>query len=208
MGAMVRTRVERRTAVRRRRAAIEQAILDATEALLTDRAFRDLSVEDVMARAGLTRTAFYRYFPDLEAVLLRQLLSAQGELRHAADLWLNKDVDPREGLFAAATALAEVFFRHGRLLLALADASAGSPDIEAAWRTAIQSFVAPVQARIEGLSREGLCQISDPAQTAIALVWMNERYLLETFGRGQGLPIPEAAQTLATIWRRTLFAEP
>ncbi len=205
---MFPTRVDRRTEVRRRRAAIEQAILDATEALLADRAFRDLSVEDVMARAGLTRTAFYRYFPDLEAVLLRQLLSAQGELRQAADLWLNKDVDPREGLLAAATALAEVFSKHGRLLLALADASAGSPDIEAAWHAAIQSFVAPVQVRIEDLCRLGLCQLTDPAQMAIALVWMNERYLLETFGRGPGLPIPEAAQTLATIWRRTLFAEP
>lgn len=205
---MALTRTDRRAQLRRRREAIEQAILDATEALLADRPFRDLSIEDVMARAGLTRTAFYRYFPDLEAVLLRHLLHAQGELGQAADLWLNIDVDPREGLLPAATALAEVFCQHGRLLLALADASAGSPDIEQAWHTAIQSFVAPVQARIEGLHQQGLCQIADPAQTAIALVWMNERYLLETYGRGPGLPIPEAAQTLATIWRRTLFAEP
>ncbi|MDE3205336.1 MAG: TetR/AcrR family transcriptional regulator [Acidobacteriota bacterium] len=205
---MAPTRTDRRTQLRRRREAIEQAILDATEALLADRPFRDLSIEDVMTRAGLTRTAFYRYFPDLEAVLLRQLLHARGELGRAADLWLNIDVDPREGLLPAATALAEVFCQHGRLLLALADASAGSPDIEQAWHAAIQSFVAPVQARIEGLHQQGLCQIADPAQTAIALVWMNERYLLETYGRDQGLPIPEAAQTLATIWRRTLFAEP
>lgn len=205
---MAPIRTDRRTEVRRRRAAIEQAILDATEALLGDRPFRDLSIEDVMARAGLTRTAFYRYFPDLEAVLLRHLLHARGELGQAADLWLSIDVDPREGLLPAATALAEVFYQHGRLLLALADASAGSPDIEQAWHSAIQSFVAPVQARIEGLRQQGLCQIADPAQTAIALVWMNERYLLETYGRDQGLPIPTAAHTLATIWRRTLFTDP
>ncbi|MHB1777545.1 MAG: TetR/AcrR family transcriptional regulator [Acidimicrobiales bacterium] len=205
---MAPTRTDRRTQTRRRRAAIEQAILDATEALLAGRPFRDLSIEDVMARAGLTRTAFYRYFPDLEGVLLRQLLHVRGELGQAADLWLNKDVDPTEGLLPAATALAQVFCQHGRLLLALADASAGSPDIEQAWHAAIQSFVAPVQARIESLRQQGLCQIADPAQTAVALVWMNERYLLETYGRDQGLPVSIAAHTLATIWRRTLFADP
>jgi AcrR family transcriptional regulator len=208
MGAMAATRVDRRTQLRRRRTAVEQSILDATEALLADRPFRDLAVEDVMARAGLTRTAFYRYFPDLDAVLLRQLLHVRDELGKAADLWLNKDVDPREGLLPAASALAEVFCAHGRLLLALADAAAGSPDIEQAWHAAIQSFVSPVQTRIEGLRQQGLCQIADPAQTAIALVWMNERYLLETYGRDQGVPVPVAARTLATIWRRTLFADP
>ena len=198
-------RVDRRTEARRRRASVEQVILDATEALLADRAFRDLSIEEVMARAGLTRTAFYRYFPDLEAVLLRQLLGAQAELGQAADLWLSVDADPQGGLLPAATALAEVFHRHGRLLLALADASAGSPDIEAAWHAAIHSFVAPVQERIEGMCRQGLCHLDDPAQTAVALVWMNERYLLESFGRGQGVPVRVAAQTIASIWSRTLF---
>lgn len=202
------TRVDRRIQVRQRRAATEQAILNATEALLADRAFRDLSIEEVMARAGLTRTAFYRYFPDLEAVLIRKLLAIRGELGQAADLWLRVDTDPRSGLLPAATGLAQVFRHHGRLLLALADASAGSPDIEEAWHAAIQSFVAPVRERIEGLCRDGLCVLDDPAQTAVALVWMNERYLLETFGRGQGVSVSVAARTVASIWHRTLFAEP
>lgn len=205
---MPTTRVDRRIQVRQRRAATEQAILDATEALLADRAFRDLSIEEVMARAGLTRTAFYRYFPDLEAVLIRKLLAIRGELGEAADLWLRVDADPRAGLLPAATGLAQIFRRHGRLLLALADASAGSPDIEEAWHAAIQSFVAPVRERIESLCRDGLCVLDNPAQTAVALVWMNERYLLETFGRGQGVSISVAARTVASIWHRTLFAGP
>jgi len=200
-------RVDRRTEARRRRASVEQVILDATEALLADRAFRDLSIEEVMTRAGLTRTAFYRYFPDLEAVLIRHLMSAQAELGRAADLWLSLDADPRGGLLPAATALAEVFRRHGRLLLALSDASAGSPDIEATWHAVVQAFVAPVQERIEGLCRQGLCHLDDPGQTAVALVWMNERYLLETFGRGPGVPVDVAAQTIAGIWHGTLFGQ-
>jgi AcrR family transcriptional regulator len=77
-----------RRRVRERRTTAERTILDATEALLTDREFRDLTVEDVMASTGLTRTSFYRYFPDLEAVLLRWLSDLGDDLRRTADSWL------------------------------------------------------------------------------------------------------------------------
>ncbi len=195
----------RRAAARRRRAAVEQTILDAVEALLEDRAFRDLAIEDVMAQAGMTRTAFYRYFPDLEAVLLRHLLQVRDELVVSADLWLAA-ADPGAGLLAAATALAELFETHGRLLLALADAAAGSPDVEAAWHATVRSFVEPVHRRIVELQGRGLVDVADAGQTAAALVWMTERYLLESFGRGSDVPVDVVADTLATIWRRTLFS--
>ena len=34
---------------------------------------------------------------------------------------------------------------------------------------------------------------------------MTERYLLETYGRGDELPTDIAAETLADIWHRTVF---
>ena len=40
-------------------------ILAATRELLLDRPFAALTVGDVMARAGLTRTVFYRHFESL-----------------------------------------------------------------------------------------------------------------------------------------------
>src|ERR1700742_4551887 len=60
-------------------------ILDATRDLLLDRPFAALTVGDVMTRAGLTRTVFYRHFgtlaqmapellPDSEDPLLDQVL--------------------------------------------------------------------------------------------------------------------------------------
>jgi AcrR family transcriptional regulator len=54
------TRAAVRAAAQQRRAATEEAILSATEALLEHRPFWELNVEDVMAAAGLGRTAFYR----------------------------------------------------------------------------------------------------------------------------------------------------
>ncbi len=65
-------------------------ILEATRELLLDRPFAALTVGDVMARAGLTRTVFYRHFdrlaqmapellPDAEDPLLDQLARGCGE---------------------------------------------------------------------------------------------------------------------------------
>ena len=49
---------------REQREVTRRRILDAAEELLRRRAFRDLSVEAVMAETGLTRTAFYRHFDE------------------------------------------------------------------------------------------------------------------------------------------------
>ena len=62
---------------------MEKAILDATAILLNSRPFRDLTVEDVMTAAGLGRTAFYRYFPDLESLVVRLMGRLVEEFRAA-----------------------------------------------------------------------------------------------------------------------------
>jgi hypothetical protein len=36
---------------------------------------------------------------------------------------------------------------------------------------------------------------------------MLERYLVETYGRGPEVPVDVAAESLAFIWRRTLFGD-
>ena len=184
---------------------MERAILDAAEALLAAESFHALTVEDVMKKAGLTRTAFYRYFPDLEAVLLRRMSELHAELAEAASLWLDLDADPSEPILAANTGLAEVYKQHGRILLAFADAAGRGPEIEKAWHDTVHSFVAPVVARIEDLQSRGLANVPNIEETARALVWMNERYLLETFGRRNESDVHVAAQTLSEIWHRVLF---
>lgn len=185
---------------------MERAILDAAEALLAEESFHALTVEDVMKKAGLTRTAFYRYFPDLEAILLRRMSELHAELAVAANLWLDLDAEPTGSIMAGNTGLAEVYYHHGRILLAFADAAGRGPEIEKAWHKTVHSFVAPVVARIEDLQGRGLTNIANIEETARALVWMNERYLLETFGRRSGADVRLAAETLSEIWRRVLFA--
>jgi TetR/AcrR family transcriptional regulator, ethionamide resistance regulator len=200
--AMTPASAARRRQVRARRQAAEQAILEATEALLAEREFRDLTVEDVMASTGLTRTSFYRYFTDLEAVLLRCLAELGDDLRRHADSWLQ---DPATGLEAGID-LVTLFRDHGRLLLAFEQAAGEGTEIDQAWREVIQAFTDRYTRFITDLCDHGLSTIEQPEQTARALVSMTARYLIDTYGRGPAVPVDVAAATLAGIWQRTLFS--
>jgi len=193
-----------RERARDHRASVEAAIFQATEALLEQRPFRDLTVEDVMAATGMGRTAFYRYFPDLETVLLRRLAEVDVELDDACDRWLHPDSDAEAGLAEAALGLAEVFRAHAPLLQAMADA-ATSGDLDRAWRATVEGFVEPATNRIEQLCAAGRCELERADETARALVWMTERYLLEAYRADRDFDPEIAAQTLSQIWHRTLF---
>ena len=188
------------------RAAVEAAIFEATEAFLADHPLRELTVEGVIAPTGLGRTAFYRYFPDLETVLLRRLAQIDTELNDATDRWLDPDHDPETGLVAAALALATVYHRHAALLRAFAEAAAAGADLEAAWLELVASFVAQASERIDALIDRGQVRLEHPAEVARALVGMTERYLLDSLGCEPVVSVEVAASTLAQIWQRTLFS--
>src|SRR4051794_21725342 len=62
-------------AARRRNAQVRRSeargrIAAATERLLSERPYRELSVDAVMGEAGLSRTVFYRHYDGLPEVLL------------------------------------------------------------------------------------------------------------------------------------------
>jgi AcrR family transcriptional regulator len=195
----------RKSATRERRADRRVLILRTVESLLADRSFRDLTVEDVMRQAELPRTTFYRYFPDLESILLYGVAEIADELNAASERWYGATDDSAEALEPAARGLAEVYRRHGRLLLAFSDAASIAPDVESAWHAAIEGFVDRTTERITLLRESGRSELEHPRELARALVWMTERYLHETYGRGSALPVETVAGTIATIWRRTLF---
>lgn len=180
--------------------------MDSVERLLGDRSYAELRVEDVMAASGLTRTAFYRYFPDLESVLLALLASVRTELAEAANRWLLSGSDPLDGLLDAHVELARVWSCHRALMLAFGDAATTGSRIQAAWHDMVESFLAPVESRFAELQASGLISLRQPAETARALVWMDERYLFETFARGRDVAVEVAAATLAQIWQQVLFA--
>lgn len=54
------------------RGAVRDAILDATVALAVEKGVLSVSMSRVAARAGISRATLYKYFPDVESILLAQ----------------------------------------------------------------------------------------------------------------------------------------
>lgn len=201
---------------RRRPEEAERAILAAARAVLEERPFREMTVEAVMERTGLSRPAFYAYFRDRYEVVTR-LLEGIGGLIFAADRrWLADEAgggveEARETLRRALRAGSETFAVYGRVLRAISDAASHDARVEQVYRFGlIERLVGAVAARI---SRDVAAGRSpgdlDPHETARALVLMTERYLLDAFGSPQAA-VPEGkaetvAETLERVWTRTLY---
>jgi AcrR family transcriptional regulator len=192
---------------RRRRSPelAEREILDAAEAFLRERPFRDLSVDEVMARTTLSRPSFYVYFRDRHHLTVRLVEGIGGQLLAMANRWLQGGADPQADIRTAHEGIVAVYDEHGLVLGAIADAAEHDPEVESTYRGLIERFV---DATAEHISEEiaiGRVALADPRETARALVWMNERYLRETLGRLPQASTEAVAETLSNIWLRALY---
>ena len=201
---------------RRKPEEAERAILAAARAFLKERPFREMTVEGIMVRTGLSRPAFYAYFKDRYDLVTR-LLEGFGGLLFALDWrWLSGTADEgrdraREVLVDALRAGSRTFVEYGPVLRAISDAAGYDARVEEVYRYGlIERLVAAVATRISRDIEAGTIPGDlHPEQTARALVLMTERYLLDTFGRPERHPsrLEEEAVfgTLEEVWVRTLY---
>ena len=201
---------------RRRPEEAERAILAAARSFLEERPFREMTVEGVMARTGLSRPAFYAYFRDRYDVVTR-LLEGIGGLLFAVDRrWLvggggDGREEAGEVLIEALRRGSETFVRYGPVLRAIADAASYDSRVEEVYRFGlIERLIAAVAGRIERDVEAGLSPGDlDPEETARALVLMTERYLLDAFGRPEGRPsrrkTTAVVGALEAVWLRVLY---
>lgn len=185
----------------------EREILEAAEALMRERPFREVTIPEVMRVAGLTRPAFYAHFRDRGDLLLRVVAHLGALLFEMADRWLEGD-DPLNDIPAAVGGVADVYVVHGPLLCALADAAPTDAAVEDAYRGLVNMFVDATAEHIVAEQAAGRIRSSiDGPAMASALMWGSERVLSEALGRlPQGDP-REVAGILSEIWLATLYGE-
>jgi TetR/AcrR family transcriptional regulator, ethionamide resistance regulator len=193
---------------RRRREDSRRRILDATLALLEDRAWAEVSLDEVMRRAELSRTAFYRHFDDRELLLPALLEDVGVRLDEVVAIWTRSEGDPVAALRRALAALVEAWRRHGRLLQAVGDAANQDRDIRAGYMELADRMVAVVAERIAADVAAGRSAVRDPLEVGRALVWMNDRYLEALFGRPPLGDPARAADALAEVWIATVYPGP
>ena len=193
---------------RRRRTpeAAQREIIDAAESLLRERPFRELTVDEVMRRTELSRPSFYVYFRDRHELVLRVVQHLFQNFMGPSGAWLiNEDGGPaelREGMQGAV----EVYQERGHVLRALADAAADDPDVESAYLGLVNSFRDLIAKKIEGEVASGRVEPATNAmEVATALIWTAERYLYLSFAPGSTTEGATVAETLSTVFTRTIY---
>ena len=199
--------------VRRRRRTPQEAeaeIVGAAEALLRERPFRELTVDEVMRRTELSRPSFYVYFRDRHHLVLRVVERMGADLMAMSDRWFQGGQDGPTEIREALTQIVGSFERYGPVLKALADAAADDPRVEEVYDSLQQSFIDAIAEHIEVEQQAGNALPLDAREAARAILWMEERYLRAQFGRpGEAtLTNDEIVDLLATIITRVIYGEP
>jgi AcrR family transcriptional regulator len=184
-----------------KRAAVQAAVLEATEALLSEGAsYADLNIERIATRAGISRTAFYFYFSDKRELLMRLTGEVSALLYEQADIWFSGEGDPGDEVSTALQNIAALYDEHGVLLRAIVEVSTYDDEVAAYWRELLGRFASASLRRIE----EGGVA-TDPAATAFALCWMTERTLYQHLVQESAPPVEDLVEALSAIWTRAVY---
>jgi AcrR family transcriptional regulator len=191
---------------RQNRERTRQRIVDAAAELLRERPYSELNVNEVMERAGIGRTLFYRHFADLGELLLDVAQEAMDELYDTevaldqARLAEARDAPNPDDLRQAVAAPVAVYDRHGPLLQAVLEAATVDPVVAERVKPLRERFDALIAEFLERAGEQFGNPPADPAESARALNRLNEGYLVDAFGRGARVSPEIATRTLTEIW--------
>src|SRR6187549_1686157 len=102
---------------RRSRSEVEAAVRDAMLRLLEEGIpFKDLTVDELARAAGLSRTAFYFYFPGESQALMAAAAEVAEETAAEADRWWHGEGAPEELVRVALQGIVAVYVRHSSML--------------------------------------------------------------------------------------------
>jgi AcrR family transcriptional regulator len=196
------TAATRRSVNRRRRTEAKRQILAAARQGLKTKPFRDLTIDDLMKATGFGRTAFYRYFPDREAVLVELLEELWDELEEVRDSTPPDTEDLQASYDARTNRLRDLVAEDGYLLKAVADAAAGDADVEQTYRALMHDYwIQDLTERIREAQALGLATDLDPELGGEALGWMLERFVTQTLDRDPQLVV----ETITAIIVKSLY---
>ncbi len=175
-------------------------ILAAARTLLVERPFSDLTVDALMAEAGLKRTIFYRHYRDLPQLAPDLLPDAGDPLIGRIEAVEHERPDDvvREML----ASLVAVFAEHGPLLRAIDAAAAQDATVAARLETALEG----PRALLTRLLAAAPHPPPDPAESARLMMAAHRAYLLDTFGDGNPRrgARRRATEALEATWERLL----
>lgn len=193
---------QRKRAPRVPAAEARRRIIDAANRLLRERRYRDLTVDDVMDEAGLTRTVFYRHFDGIASIVLGLSEDLLSRVLAEAD---TGDPTDREMMRRQLALTVDAFREYGPLFLAFDDAAHQDDRVERAHRAFTDHTVDIMAELIERGVALGHTPPMPVRDVAAALHAMNLHYLLDLVARDPTFDRDRALDALMTVWRRTTW---
>ena len=194
-----------RTDRRKRRDAARSALLSSALGLAESSPFRDLTVDEIAAGAGVSRSAFYLHFRDKHDLLLAAVEEVASALYEMADRWWHGEGPPAERVRGAIEGVIAVYAEHAGVLRIATEVSTYDEEVREAWRAIVERFIEAGAEHIRSEQERGLISPSvDAAAAAEALVWMIERYSYVYLGR-EGRDSAGAVAALSPVWTAALY---
>ena len=192
-----------------RRDDIRTKLLGAIEEMLGEgESFTELSVERLVAAAGVARSTFYVYFEDKGELLRAWLEDITGELDTSAKGWWKLDEQAkREDLREALSAIVTTYRPHTNLMAAAFDAAAYDAGVREAVQGLMTHNAAGLRKHIRTGQREGFVDPDlPPAEVAQWLTWMAERGLHQLVRGADDATVEGLIDAYTAIIWNTLYA--
>jgi TetR/AcrR family transcriptional regulator, ethionamide resistance regulator len=184
--------------------------MDTAERLLQERSMGEISVDDLARGAGLSRPAFYFYFPSKDAVVLTLVDRMVAEVSKALDASTERLTDPLVAWREGIESFYATFGAHRAVIRAADELSATNAEARALREQVMEGWVTRVCERIEAERERGAAPDGLPARDlAIALVQMNERVFGAIFVEESPAVVEEnVLDVLANIWLSAIYGTP
>jgi AcrR family transcriptional regulator len=183
------------------------AILDGALAFLWTAPFRDMTVNALMAKLPVGRSAFYQYFRDVHELMETLLADLGEEILQFIQPWLEGAGDPVDLLHQSLTDLVRICHRQGPFLQAISDAAPMDERLERAWVDFLNRFDDVISARIEADQEQGLIAEFEARPVAVALNRTNAFTLIQAFGQHPRAEPEPVRKALQRIWTATLYGD-
>jgi AcrR family transcriptional regulator len=188
--------------------AVEESVLSATEKLLEEMSFADLTVADILRAAGVSRTTFYRYFTSKEMVISTFLQAHYSDFVHLMQPWFGRgDREPVDVLREAMLGSAQTWARHRPIMRACSESWHTGQDVGQWYATLLAGFARDVGVQITRERETGCAPAGiDSDKLALGLVWGTERmYYLSSFGLfGPGLEY-DVVEPVVAVWLGAIY---
>jgi AcrR family transcriptional regulator len=175
-----RTDIEIDTRQRERRGRRRQQVLSAATRLLeADLSYTELSVEQVLREARISRATFYAHFRNKSDLLSALAETVIDEMIAGAEPWWTGPDRPTEpDLVAAVTEITAAYLRRHAIMAAVVEVATYDPAVRAQLDRLVARTIAALAGHIRDGQARGVADPDlDPERVAGWIVWMCERGL-------------------------------